>query len=474
MDIRYSYKDVPTIYNFAASNARVRGLVGPFRSGKSSGCVQEIVRRANFQKPGTDGIRRTRWLVVRNTYRELSDTTIRTAMMWLPPQHFGKYTQQNNNYVVNGFQGTEFEIMFRALDKPDDVSNLLSLEVTGCWINEAREIPWAIVDAVQGRIEQYPTKAMGGCTWAGLFMDTNPPDQDSDWYRFFEEKKHPKWFAELFKQPSGLSPQAENIPNLTNPNYYKLLAEGKKPEWIKVYIHGEYGFVVDGKPVYDEYSDQLHRKEVDPVPGRPIIRSFNFGLTPACCFSQLLPDGRWLVFNEMTSTSMGFDQFSDDVLEHCRRSFRGDVQFEDWGDPAGDHRVQTDKGTCFQIARAKGINIEGSEQDPTLRMESVRKPLRTLIGGEPQFVLHPRCKTIRKGFLGGYNLRRIQVAGPERYALRPDKGPLSHIMNALEYGAATLFAPALTQPPSSGGGDWPSTGYDGPMSDQGRSEVTGY
>ena len=471
MDIRYSYANVPTIAKFAASNARVRGIVGPFRSGKSSGCVVEIVRRALAQKPGSDGIRRTRWLVTRSTYRELSDTTIRTVHMWLPPAHFGRHYASDNRYVVKGFEGAEFEILFRALDTPDDVSNLLSLEVTGAWVNEAREIPWAIVDALQGRIEQYPSKAMGGCTWAGLFMDTNPPDQDSDWFRFFEEKKHPKWFAEMFKQPSGLSPQAENIPNLTNLNYYKLLAEGKKPEWVKVYIHGEYGFVVDGKPVYTEYSDSLHLKEVNPVAGVPVIRSYDFGLTPACCFSQLLPDGRWLVFDEMTSTSMGFDQFSDDVLEHCQRAFKGKVTFEDYADPAGTQRAQTDKKTCFEIAETKGITMEPSVQDPTLRMESVRKPLRTLIGGEPQFILHPRCKTIRKGFLGGYNMRRIQVAGPERYASRPDKGPLSHIMNALEYAAAMMFAPALTGGAPRGEDDWPDSGYG---SDQGRSEVTGY
>jgi len=781
----------------------VRGIRGPFRSGKSSGCVVEIVRRALAQKPGIDGVRRTRWLVVRSTYRELADTTIRTTHMWLPPQHFGRHYSTDNRYVVKGFEGAEFEILFRALDKPDDISNLLSLEITGAWINEAREIPWAIVDAVQGRIEQYPTKAMGGCTWAGLFMDTNPPDQDSDWCRFFEEKKHPEWFAKQFVQPSGLSAAAENIPNLTNPNYYKLLAQGKKPEWVKVYIQGDYGFVVDGKPVYDEYSDTLHRREVNPVPGVSVIRSYDFGLcyddqtevltaagwklfadvdeksdlaatrnpstgefsyapiafkiakpykgemlewdstelnlcvtpehrvpfthretpnqvrwqsaewlaqhmsghhyvdltskwgralpdgasfhgmepmafaefmglylsegtsdgkrivvyqkdrkpgmqrimdatglpwawrqcgkifgwclwdkqigsflkslgvqkvrhmpeelrflpsrhlrafveaytmgdghirqrnngavehtiftssermaaefqdiaqkvgwnssvrvvkpqtsimdgrsimngggfsvtfkkratraellkrnfqrirydgtvyclnvpyhtlyvrrkgkpswngnTPACCFSQLLPDGRWLVFDEMTATSMGFDQFSDDVLEHCRRSFKGDVKFEDYADPAGAQRAQTDKRTCFDIAETKGIHMEPSVQDPVLRMESVRKPLRTLTGGEPQFILHPRCKTIRKGFLGGYNLRRIQVAGPERYASRPDKGPLSHIMNALEYAAAMLFAPALTGGAPREDDDWPSVEYG--VSDQGRSEITGY
>jgi hypothetical protein len=474
MDIRYSYAHVSTIREFASSNARVRGLMGPFRSGKTSGCIIEIIRRACAQEPGPDGIRRTRWLAIRNTYGQLKDTTIQSTLMWLPPQYFGRFYPSDHRYVVKGFEGVEFEIWFRALDRPDHIQNLLSLEVTGAWINEAREVPWAIVDAVQGRIEQWPSvKAMGvGPTWAGLFMDTNPPDQDSEWFRFFEEKSHPEWFAKIFKQPSGISPKAENIPNLNNPNYYKMLAEGKKPEWIKVYIHGEYGFVVDGKPVYDEYSDQLHLKEVNPVPRRPIIRSFDFGLTPACAFSQVLPDGRWLTFDEMLSTNMSFDKFSDDVLNHCKRSFKGDVRFENYGDPAGNQRAQTDARTCFEIAAAKGMDIIPSEQDPTLRMESVRKPLRTLIGGEPQFVLHPRCKNIRKGFLGGYSLRRLQVGGPERYVSRPDKGGLSHIMNALEYGAAQYFAPALTARSSSLGDDWPAAGYG--AEDRGRSEVTGY
>jgi hypothetical protein len=43
----------------------------------------------------------------------------------------------------------------------------------------------------------------------------------------------------------------------------------------------------------------------------------------------------------------------------------------------------------------------------------------------------------------------------------------------MEYGAAVLFAPALTRGPAAGNDDWPSAGY-GEGSDQGRSEVTGY
>ena len=47
------------------------------------------------------------------------------------------------------------EFLFRALDKPDDIKKLLSLEVTGGWLNEAREIPKAIMDMLIGRLGLY-------------------------------------------------------------------------------------------------------------------------------------------------------------------------------------------------------------------------------------------------------------------------------------------------------------------------------
>jgi hypothetical protein len=478
----YSYEDVPTLAKFSQSNARTRGLLGPFRSGKSSASVIEIATRAQEQEPGPDGVCRSRWIVVRNTFAQLEDSTIKTVLMWLPPQHYGKYNQTSHNYLVRGmpplFPGgprVEFEIWFRALDRPDHVRNLLSVEVTGAWVNEAREIPWAIVDALDGRIGQYPPKHQGGPTWTGMWLDTNPPDIDSKWYKFFEETKHDPRRVEIFRQPDGLGPKAENLSNLPNPNYYKDLAYGKAAEWVKVYCRGQYGFVAEGKLVYPEYADAIHCKAVDPVEGCTIIRSWDFGLTPACIFSQVLPDGRWLTFDEMVSDNMSVDEFGDEVNEHCARAFRGKATFEDWGDPAGSIRVETDKKTSFDILRAKNIPIEPSvTQDPTLRQESVRKPLRTLTAGEPQFILHPRCKVLRKGFMGGYHRRRMSVSGPERYSEKPEKNNYSHPHDALQYGMAPYFAPALTgsaRDPDEDYYEGREAAYDSAI---GRNETTGY
>jgi len=44
------------------------------------------------------------------------------------------------------------EILFRALDTPDDVRKVLSLELTGAYINEGREVPKAILDMIGGRV----------------------------------------------------------------------------------------------------------------------------------------------------------------------------------------------------------------------------------------------------------------------------------------------------------------------------------
>jgi hypothetical protein len=438
MEIRYSYRDAPTIQAFSESDEFMRGLMGPFGSGKSSGCVVEIIARALAQKPGRNGIARTRWAVIRNTYGQLKDTTIKTFFEWFDPETFGEWRATDKDYLITAFPGFEIEVMFRALDRPDHIRNLLSLELTGAWVNEAREIPWSIIDALQGRVGRFPKMADGGPTWFGVILDTNPPDDLSGWFKYFEESNAEN--AVVFKQPSGTSDEAENLPNLP-PGYYTNLAAGKDAEFCKIYIDGEYGFVVEGKPVYPEYSDTIHCRSCSPIKAKPIRRGWDFGLTPACTFSQMLPSGQWIVFDEMTSDSMGVDRFSDDVLTHCAEEYDG-WEFEDFGDPAGASRAETDERTCFEIMRGKGIAVVPGEQTPTIRIESVKKPLNTMLGGQPGFLLDPKCKMLRRGFMGGYQFRRLQTS-KEKYVEKPDKNDYSHPHDALQYDATKLFSASV-------------------------------
>ncbi len=422
------------------------------------------------QQRGPDGKRHTRWTIIRNSYPQLRDTTIPTFFQWFPPQYFGKYNVANHSYLIEGLKDCRIEILFRALDKPGDIANLLSLELTGAWINEGREVPWVMVDTLQTRLGRWPPIRDGGATWFGLWMDTNMPDTDSKFYKFFEETELDPKFARIFKQPSGLAENAENLPNLPGGReYYTRLTQGKSKEWVNVYVESNYGFVSDNKPIYPEYSDQLHLKAVEPIGSQPIIRGWDVGFGGGCVLTQMLPDGRWLIFDELEPDGVGIDRFSDQVLEHCSMSFPRGARFEDYGDPAGQSRAQTDERSCFDIMQSKGIEIEPGDQAPLFRIESVRKPLRTIVNGEPQLVLHPRCRRLRKGFMGGYHFRRLQVSG-ERYSEKPNKNEYAGLHDALQYPATRIFGGGLTTS-RYGKDDYPSNQS---RDERGRSNVTGY
>jgi hypothetical protein len=432
--VDYSYDTVPTIREFTLSNKRIKGLLGPFGSGKSSGCLMEILRRAHEQVVSPlDGLRKLRCAVVRNTYPQLKDTTIKTVMDWLPPKYFGEYKIADHEYIITGFPGVRIELLFRALDKQEHVSNLLSLELTMAWINEAREVPRAIWDAIDGRIDRYPSMREGGATWCGIIMDTNPPDEDSEWFHFFEEDLPEN--AAIFKQPSGLAPEAENLPHLA-PEYYQNLSVGKSREFNNVYVHGKYGYTRAGRPVYHNFNDYLHvsSKPLKPIAGNPLLIGFDFGLTPSAVICQQTARGQFLVLDEMLSISMGIRQFIRNILKPLLvTKYRG-FPIMGVGDPAGTQRSPVDEKTCFQELRDAGIKIRPANTNSIVaRTTAVEALLSRLIDGKPGFYLSPTCKMLRKGFNGSYKFAKIQ--GSNRYAEKPYKNDASHVHDALQYAA---------------------------------------
>ncbi len=252
-DLAVTYDAPPTLGRFLGSDAFVRCVMGPVGGGKSSACVLEILRRAVGQEPGPDGVRRTRFAVVRNHYRELSDTTRKTFEQWIPP-HLGKWNEQGFTFTMR-FNDVHCEVMFRALDRPDDVSKLLSLELTGAYFNEFREIARSIFDLMQARVGRYPSKIQGGPTWFGVWADTNPWHNGHWASRAF--KSNPDGF-ELFRQPSGRSAEAENVENLPA-GYYDRLCIGKDEDWVKVYVDGEEANSDLGS-IYGKWFDALDQR----------------------------------------------------------------------------------------------------------------------------------------------------------------------------------------------------------------------
>ena len=432
MDGPITYKAAPTLAKFHASDAFVRGIIGPIGSGKSSAAVVEVIQRAMRQEPGPDGVRRTRVAIIRNSYRELKDTTLATFRGWVPPEIV--LWREVDMSLSLKFNDINCEILFRALDRPDDVKKLLSLELTFAWVNEAKEIPRSVIDMLQGRVGRYPALRDGGPTWSGIIMDTNPPDNDGWWFKLFEEDRPEGW--EIWRQPSGLSPEAENIANLPE-NYYQRLMPGKSQEWIDIFVHGNYGFTVDGKPIYPEYNDVVHSKPGPwkPTPGIPIQVGIDFGLTPAAVLGQAQPSGQMVWFDELVTEEMGAVRFGEQLGQLLRGTYPG-FSVNITGDPAGDHRSQVDERTPYDVLHAAGLMAQkASTNDFELRRSSVVVALqRMTMAGDPGLILiGPQVPMLRKGMMGGYAYKRIQVSGRERYHDKPDKNIYSHVAEAGQY-----------------------------------------
>lgn len=435
---------------FHESDAFVRGLMGPVGSGKSSSCCVEIVARALRQRPSRDGIRRSRWLIIRNTYPELKSTTIKTWETWFatnvaPIKWDTPITSTMKINNIGDGTGLELEVMFMALDKPTETGKLRSLELTGAWINEASEVPKEIFDMVTQRVGRFPSKLQGGPSWCGIILDTNPCDDDHWYYKLAEEDCPPEW--EFFRQPGGLlrledgsyapNPDAENVFNLPGGySYYQQQVPSKSDDWINVFLLGNYGSTKDGKPVYPEYNDKVHclTKNVEGERGLPIVLGWDFGLTPACVILQVTGRGKIIILDELVSEDMGIRQFANDIVKPVLMNKYGGFQIHSAGDPAGNIRAQTDERTCLQELLEAGIYTEpAATNDFIPRRESVAFFMTRMMDGEPAFLLNPRCTNLRKGFLGRYKFERLKTSGNARYKDRPVKDIYSHIQDALQY-----------------------------------------
>lgn len=444
MDIVYNAPG-PVADQYLQDRSFVSLIAGPVGSGKTVASLMKGMSISMTQAP-YNRVRYSRGMILRNTYPELRSTVIKSFQEWFPDQaasiNWASPITAKFDIEMEDKTRMICEVLFLALDRPEDVGKLKSLELTWAGASEMSELPKAVFDMMTQRVGRYPPQRWGGPTWYGVFGDTNYPDDDHWIYRIFEEEK-PEGFK-IFKQPGGLlqrgglyvpNPDAENIQNLPGGHeYYLRQIQGKNKEWIKVYALAQYGTISAGKPVYPEYSDELHCREVKPYEGLPLLLGFDYGLTPACVVCQITPRGQLRVLADLLGEDMGIRQFARDAVKpFLAMNFPG-YKIQATGDPAGNRRADSDEKTCFMELAEAGIPASPAITNEFLaRREAVARYLTTLIDGVPGLAVSPNAKIIRKGFNGGYHYKRIQVTGEDRYKDVPEKNSYSHPHDALQY-----------------------------------------
>lgn len=448
--ITKEYHAEATALKFHNSDADVRYVEGPVGSGKSTMCIIDLIRMAMEQQPDKNGVRWSRWGIIRATNPQLRSTTIKTFEMWVPNEfapvvYTAPITARMRQHLADG-TSVDIEFVFLALDVPEDVSKLTSLELTGAYINEAREIEHAHFVTLKGRISRFPQtkkddndKTLYGPTHPKIIMDSNAPKTTHWLYDTFHTGKTPEGFA-MFQQPPAvywdadieewvLNPDAENLRHLDD-NYYRRQLAGSTDEYIRVMLAGEAGMTQAGKVVFPTYSERKHVSPtiIVPVRGLAVCVGFDFGLMPAAVFGQLTNKGLRII-EELPMTDASLEDFIEDgVLPLITSEFPG-YQIIGVGDPAGAGRNDIDKRTRFDVLQQFGIKAFPAITNSFItRKETVEWFLKRDEGLQ----ISPKCVVLREGFGGGYVFKEV-TGKTSRYLERPDKNPYSHPMDALQY-----------------------------------------
>jgi hypothetical protein len=443
------YTAPPTVARFMKSAAFMRIIAGPVGSGKTTGCLFEIFRRACEQRPAADGYRYTRFAIVRQTLKQLKDTVLKDIITWLDGIATYKVSDQTI-YIEIGDIRSEWLLI--PLDTPDDQRRLLSMQITGAWLSEAIEMDTALIAPLSGRCGRYPGPHLGGASWFGLIADTNMPTEGTEWHKLMTE---PAPDLQVFLQPSGLSPDAENLEWLTQTpetlkldaldpirrgqgrSYYErfLRQYGEDSDWIKRYVQAQYGDDPSGTAVFrDSFKSSFHVvDEVLPIQGALLLIGQDFGRDPCSVICQFDHKGRLLVLEEVDAEDIGLELHVVSALRPILMSERYlGKRSVVVGDPSGVSKSSIYEETTFDVMKRMGFAaFPAPTNDIAPRLRAIEAFLLGQRDGGPQMIIdRQRCPKLIRGLSGGYRFAKTR-AGVRRPL--PDKNEYSHVIDALQY-----------------------------------------
>lgn len=449
---KITYDAPPTCAQMMKSEAFGRIILGPVGSGKTTAMIFELLRRACEQIQAPDGFRYTRFAILRQTLKQLKDTVLKDIESWL--EGIVHYKVSDSTIYIE-IADVRSEWILLPLEDMTDQRRLLSMQLTGAWLSECIEMNVDLVAAISGRCGRYPGAALGGATWMGIIADTNFPDENGDWYNFLEVNTPPDF--QIFKQPSGLADNAENLEYLTQTPatlamnvhipeqlairraqgrlYYERLSRNQNSAWVKRYVHAEYGDDPSGSAVFREsFKSNFHvADEVIPVPGLPLIIGQDFGRDPVSIICQLDHRGRLLVLEEVNAEDIGLEQHLDrslrPALNNVRYLSRPTALI---GDPSGVSKSSIYEETTFDVIKRKGwIAFPAPTNDIDPRLRAVESFLLGQRDGGPAIIFdRGRCPMLIKGMAGGYRYAKTKLGMRKP---TPEKNQFSHGNDALQY-----------------------------------------
>lgn len=478
-DVRKYVPGGPKLTAFHESEAFTRLLAGPIGSGKTVGAgVAEMIFAVMTQLPDADGVRSAVVGALRDNYRNLYATTMKTWLSWIP-REYGNFVGSDDRPAVHEL---EFEapylpmhgaayagrtglcklrVEWRALGTHTVEATCRGWELHGAYIDEADTTPIEALSFLAGRVKRGGRKETR--VSRGVWVTFNKPDTDHPLFNLAVEEaaNHSLNSVAFFDQPPGIlpggppfvtNPDAENLANL-DADYYEVASRGQ-PEWfVGRMIRNRWGASVAGEPVFGEVDlDRLFSKvELEPEPGDEIFLGMDGGGTPAAAiWGRDRRTGRRIKYGEVVLTDpldprgrrilhgVGFKRFAGALGDALFPRFARCQITMAWGDPAAFYGADREMGEYSDLeAVCHKLNIPiqpAPSNELGIRHEAVRALMldSNVHDGLPNIRINPSCRWTRRGFAGDYRWEARDPKAPAK-RLKVQKTNSSHAMEADQY-----------------------------------------
>jgi hypothetical protein len=459
---------------FLASRAFVPIIVGPVGSAKTITALRKL-RRIGMQQGGRrddNGVlwRRARVGVIRESYPNLEKNTLQSWFR-IHPQTDGKfnwkapYTHKLLLVLKTDGDGNpvdvcDLEVEFRAIGDRTVEEACRGWEVCAVMIDEADLQPPDLLAFLSGRVGRYSELDPSLVVDPMIILALNAPYIDNWVYPFAYEQEFSgllgaeltealagRPLVEVFLQPGGRSPRAENLHNLPK-GYYPIQAglNAHRPDYVARMIDNKPVPLQHGQPVNPQFDFEQHVRAAEWDRKRMLIVGFDQGLFASAAACQRTIDGHFRTLREAVAFlkpgevlrkigATAFGQLVRAMLnEHFFDLHPDRLRFV--GDPAAwrakdNEDEERDWIRLFEQALGHRAHRAKTNRQ-TLRHEAVWKAMTTVDG----YAVDPACKHLIRGHLGGYRYATADMRdGETRGHLEVANTIYTHIADAEQYAA---------------------------------------
>ena len=475
MGMMYDFRYAPTLKRALNSSSLVKVVQGPVESGKTFWLIMSIYKDMCNMPRCLDGIRRSRYLIVRSTQGELERGIMRSWKDIFKEEIYGEVTGKMPAIHKLKFLDVECEVEFFAFenDSVEVLKKLRSTEYTGAACNEAQYQSLRQVLAIRQRTGRYP-RAVDCPEWdrkRRLWIDMNAPPLNDHWALymrgdipfpadFSEDQKRQlrcpdDW--EFFVQPPAVKPiynefgnisdfeihpDIENLPWQDEEAILSMCQTGDLDDIKRDYMN-QVVQMKSGKPRYPNFKRDWHvnNGQLKPVKDVPIILGWDPGKYGALTFWQRVNE-QWRCCHEVNARSnprfQSADKFIDEVIRILSTYYPWyrEAGITCWSDPFGSRDTISPEFTFWNIARQKGLmfNSPAAKDSPSLRHETGTKMVTGGNMGNPKIMICPiGAPTLVDAMDGGCVMQTIRRAGEMVTQDKMLKNKHADIVESAEY-----------------------------------------